>query len=175
MWEEHHNTHFNCTEQSERNSERSHKSPRATILLNQVKEIGKLKIKSPESKLKDFNKITDEGEQFLTKEQGIIILQNIRISKKKFNFDIFRNKETEQQETKTLPFTSNDNKETNPKNEKNDLEEIGMKVINEKLFKENNIKIKLTGLNKLDILKNPDRYREIIKARIKNENAQRYE
>jgi hypothetical protein len=50
-----------------------------------------------------------------------------------------------------------------------------MKVINEKLFKENNIKIKLTGLNKLDILKNPDRYREIIKARIKNENAQRYE
>ena len=94
-------------------------------------------------------------------------MQNIKVTKKKFNFDVFLKnvdkKNVEVAKDKKIEF----------KDLKHINESESNEVINENLFKENDIKLKYIG--GVDTLRSPDLYRDIIKTKTKLENSHRFE
>ena len=91
-------------------------------------------------------------------------MQNIKVTKKKFNFEIFRNNDKNLgKESKTVVFKGDVKK---PIQEVDD-------IISQNLFKDNDIKLKLMG--GLESLRSPDHYRDIIKSKTKIENSHRVE
>lgn len=94
-------------------------------------------------------------------------MQNIKVTKKRFNFDVFLNGEKKKNTKK--PKTGRKLKIK----EKTSNDSDSSDIINENLFKENDIKLNFFG--SIDSLRSPDLYRGIIKSKTKLENSNRLE
>ena len=123
--------------------------------LKEVKErLENLRFKKS-SHLQDIDKKSEE-------EQGTILMQNIKSTKKKFDFGVFfkSNKKNEEKSLKNKVLFIKD---------KSISHDSDSTMVNHNAIIENEIRVKVEG--GYETLKSPDLYREIIKEKTRQENV----
>ena len=100
-------------------------------------------------------------------EQGTILLQNITVSKKNFNYNIFKRPKR----TKNLDYLDEEEVEEEKKRKEQELKEKNNINLSDPIFQYYNIRVDKTD----KLLGDTDYYREIIKEKLNIESGYRNE